>query len=57
ILSSILGVRSYLVARDVTQLRLPHLHVREHSPRSTEALMHLAVQSGLSRLMLEPTVV
>ncbi|KAJ2420888.1 hypothetical protein GGF41_004081, partial [Coemansia sp. RSA 2531] len=57
ILSSILGVRPYLVARDVAELYLPHLHVREHSPRSTELLMHLAVQSGLARLMLEPAIV
>ncbi|KAJ2458679.1 hypothetical protein GGF42_001925 [Coemansia sp. RSA 2424] len=56
-LSSILGVRPHLIARDVAQLRLPHLHVREHSPRSTEALMHLAVQNGLGRLMLEPAIV
>ncbi|KAJ2877568.1 hypothetical protein H4R27_006161, partial [Coemansia aciculifera] len=57
ILSSILGVRPYLVSPDVTQLYLPHLYVREHSPRSTELLMHLAVQSGLARLMLEPAIV
>ncbi|KAJ2459747.1 hypothetical protein GGI03_005463, partial [Coemansia sp. RSA 2337] len=57
ILSSILGVRPYLVSRDVAELYLPHLHVREHSPRSTELLMHLAVQSGLARLMLEPAIV
>ncbi|KAJ2489582.1 hypothetical protein IWW37_003862 [Coemansia sp. RSA 2050] len=57
ILASILGVRSHLAARDITQLHLPHLHVREHSPRSTEALMHLVIQSGLARLMLEPAIV
>ncbi|KAJ2349362.1 hypothetical protein GGH91_000849, partial [Coemansia sp. RSA 2671] len=57
ILASILGVRLPLAARDVTQLHLPHLHVREHSPRSTETLMHLVVQSGLARLMLEPAIV
>ncbi|KAJ2833116.1 hypothetical protein FBU31_001966, partial [Coemansia sp. 'formosensis'] len=57
ILASILGVHPHLVARDIAQLRLPHLHVREHSPRSSEALMNLVVQSGLARLVMEPAIV
>ncbi|KAJ2345273.1 hypothetical protein GGF43_005264, partial [Coemansia sp. RSA 2618] len=54
ILASILGVRSHLAARELKKLRLPHLQVRSHSPQSSEALMQLAMKTGLCRLLLEP---
>ncbi|KAJ2167347.1 hypothetical protein GGH15_002168, partial [Coemansia sp. RSA 562] len=54
ILASILGVRSHLFVRDLRLLRLPHLQVRSHSPQSSEALMQLAMKTGLCKVLLEP---
>ncbi|KAJ2480422.1 hypothetical protein EV174_003735 [Coemansia sp. RSA 2320] len=54
VLGNIMGMRSHLVARDIAHLRLPHLYVREHIPRSIASLTQLTVQIGLGQLMLEP---
>ncbi|KAJ2500621.1 hypothetical protein GGH96_002566 [Coemansia sp. RSA 1972] len=54
ILASILGVRSHLFAQNLRLLRLPHLQVRSHSPQSSEALMQLAMKTGLCNVLLEP---
>ncbi|KAJ2119697.1 hypothetical protein IW147_005661 [Coemansia sp. RSA 720] len=54
ILASILGVRSHLFARELRLLRLPHLQVRSHSPQSSEAMMQVAMKTGICQLLLEP---
>ncbi|KAJ2313186.1 hypothetical protein IWW54_001670 [Coemansia sp. RSA 2705] len=54
VLASILGVRSHLFAREIRLLRLPHLEVRSRSPQSSEALMQLAMKTGMCQLLLEP---
>ncbi|KAJ2077576.1 hypothetical protein H4R24_005048 [Coemansia sp. RSA 988] len=55
-LASIFGLRSHLFAYDIASLRLPDLQVRSHSPESTEALMQLAIQTGICRLLLDPHI-
>ncbi|KAJ2161137.1 hypothetical protein GGF46_001727 [Coemansia sp. RSA 552] len=56
-LSSILGVHSQLASGNITRLRLPQLQVRGYSPKSDEAFMQLAVQTGLCELLLVPSFV
>ncbi|KAJ2612941.1 hypothetical protein H4S08_002476 [Coemansia sp. RSA 1365] len=56
ILASIFGLRSHLFAYDIALVRLPDLQIRSHSPESTEALMQLAMQTGVCQLLLEPCI-
>ncbi|KAJ2636925.1 hypothetical protein GGF40_002706, partial [Coemansia sp. RSA 1286] len=56
IISSIVGVRSHLYTSDIMELRMPHTYLRNHSPRSSEALLQMAMGIGLCRLLLEPTL-
>ncbi|KAJ1955128.1 hypothetical protein EC988_002054, partial [Linderina pennispora] len=55
-LGSILGVPAYLSASDLDHIRLPQLHIRERSPRSSEALMIEALDTGIGKLLLDPHV-
>ncbi|KAJ2723485.1 hypothetical protein GGI07_002609 [Coemansia sp. Benny D115] len=57
IMSAVVGVRSSLYTSDASKLRLPNVYHRDHSPRSNEALMHLAMNIGLGRLLLEPVFI
>ncbi|KAJ1646866.1 hypothetical protein LPJ64_001687 [Coemansia asiatica] len=57
IISSIVGVRSHLYTSDMMELRMPHTYLRNHSPRSNEALVQMAMSIGLCRLLLEPTFI
>ncbi|KAJ2714039.1 hypothetical protein H4R19_001937 [Coemansia spiralis] len=56
VLGSILGVQSHLVSGSADRLRLPSVQARSHSPASTEALMQLAMQLGVCRLLLDPAL-
>ncbi|KAJ2807809.1 hypothetical protein H4R21_000337 [Coemansia helicoidea] len=56
VLASILGVPSYVAATSIDRLRLPSVQPRSRNPASTEALMQLAMQLGLCRLLLDPAL-
>ncbi|KAJ1934375.1 hypothetical protein FBU59_005720, partial [Linderina macrospora] len=55
-LGSILGVPAYLSTSDLDHLRLPQLHVRERSPRSSETLMIETLDTGIGKLLLDPQI-
>ncbi|KAJ2398132.1 hypothetical protein GGI23_003302, partial [Coemansia sp. RSA 2559] len=56
ILASVAGVRLRLFSnsRDPSGLRPPHVQVRDRTPPSSEALLHLAMQLGATTLLLHP---
>ncbi|KAJ2400686.1 hypothetical protein GGI23_001882, partial [Coemansia sp. RSA 2559] len=56
ILASVAGVRLRLFSnsRDPSDLRPPHVQVRDRTPPSSEALLHLAMQLGATALLLHP---
>ncbi|KAJ2086376.1 hypothetical protein IW138_005747 [Coemansia sp. RSA 986] len=55
VLASIIGVRLHLFSSgDPSELRPPHVQVRDRTPPSSEALIHLAMQLGACKMLLHP---